>query len=29
MQEAKMERHETKEAGGKPYQQFAVTNLKM
>jgi hypothetical protein len=29
MQEAKMEKHETSEAGGKPYQDFAVTSMKM
>lgn len=29
VQEAKMEKHETKEAGGKPYQDFAVTGMKM
>lgn len=29
MQETKMEAHETKEAAGNPYQDFAVTAVKM
>lgn len=29
MQEAKLEKHETKESGGKPYGDFSVSSLKM
>ena len=29
LKEAKLEKHETKEAGGKPYEDFEVSNLKM